>query len=614
MKFRADISFLRAISVLAVLLYHYKISALKGGFIGVDIFFVISGYLMTKIILTGIKNDNFHILDFYKKRVIRIFPALLCTITFFAVVIYILIPTQFISYMKLFSSSSLFFSNIYYYLNSGYFDISSQYNFLLHTWSLSVEWQFYMIYPIILLVFKKMYKTNENKFKLYFFGLIIISFSSMLLHNTSNKPLSFYMFYPRAWEMMFGGLAFLFEKQMKSINKNIKVAVVIFSLVTIVFFLSFVNEKSIAWPSNVTIIPVVLTTLILLFNVDIKLFNNKIVKFIGDISYSLYLWHWPFYVLSLYFAVNGRLRYRLTFIFLSLIFSILTYYFIEKKNYYKQYKMVLGTALVLFIISFSLSQTNSEYILTTDNAKLADAATNYKYSDDAYAQYSLFNKHFSATYSLKDYNLANLKLSDQKNIILLGDSHAAMFSKTLKGLLKNSNYSLIQATADATYPMTNAQGFYKGPKDFFNYFYNIYYPKNYKKISLIVICSNYSGYDKEDLIKNINFTEGYFQKFQTPVIYLGQTDMYSMDYPTHYYLDTNYNIQNKEDNALKYKTHKTNKYLKERLGSKYIDLLGRKILKITQNGTPYMYDSNHLTYAGSEQYKSLIYNSLKCIK
>lgn len=122
MKFRNDISFLRALSVVAVLLYHFKFSFFRGGFIGVDIFFVISGYLMTRIILSGLSDNNFSLSDFYRKRLMRIFPALLAMITFFGILIYFCIPTQWLIYTKQCFASSLFFSNIaFYYWDAGYF-------------------------------------------------------------------------------------------------------------------------------------------------------------------------------------------------------------------------------------------------------------------------------------------------------------------------------------------------------------------------------------------------------------------------------------------------------------------------------------------------------------
>ncbi|MCX8533085.1 acyltransferase family protein [Chryseobacterium luquanense] len=603
MNFRSDISFLRAFSVIAVVLYHFKFAFFNGGFIGVDIFFVISGYLMTRIVLSNFEKNNFKLLEFYQKRVVRIFPALLVMTTIFAAIIYFLLPTQFINYLKLYFSSIGFFSNIYYYLNSGYFDSSSQFNILLHTWSLSVEWQFYMIYPLILLIVKKIYLNNLKLFRGIFIAIIALSIVSMIFHSSFDKSFSFYIFYPRAWEMMIGGLAFLFENKAKNINRNLKFGLVSFSLIMITYMVYSVNEHS--WPSLLTLIPVSLTSLILLLNIDVKIFRNKLIKFFGDISYSLYLWHWPIYVCSLFFGLNDRLRYRVAFIFISIIFATLSYFLIEKKNYNRKSNVILITTLVLFSLSFSLSKLNPKYLFEKSEAKLVYAASEYKSSSNTYKQYSSRNRHLMHDQSLKDYKFIKPDKS-KKNILLVGDSHAAMFSQTLNELINNDNYRLIQTTADASFPIINSETIYKGPKDFFNFFYKNYFPENHDKIDLVLICSFYSAYSKDDLTKKIDFTESYFKKYNTPVMYLGQTDVYPLDYPTLYYLKNTYDIEKPSDNN----TAETNEFLNNKLKDKYVDLLSLKIKKVDESGEPYMFDTNHLTLYGSEQYKKILKNKI----
>lgn len=611
MKFRNDISFLRAISVIAVILYHFKFTLFKGGFIGVDIFFVISGYLMTRIILTGFSKNDFSLSNFYKKRVIRIFPALLVMITFFAVLIYLLIPTQFINYSKSYFSSSLFFSNIYYYFNAGYFNAPSQVNFLLHTWSLSVEWQFYIVYPLILLAFRKTFINNKRLFISILLGLIFLSIGSMFFHYFFNRTYSFYMFYTRAWEMMFGGLAFLYAGLFKEKSIATKKNIFYFSIVTIILFIVFTDAHSLRWPSFITIIPVGLTTIILLIHLDIKLFSNKVVQYIGNISYSLYLWHWPLFVISLFFGLNDNFKYKMVFIVLSIILSIISYHFIEKRNYQKQYKLILCSTIILFLLSFSISKLNPNYFFDKYIANLVFATSNYKDSNAAHKQFSHGNKHLLDIQSFKNFNLKNLKAShDRKNIILLGDSHAAMFSQTINNIFDSNKYNVIQVTGDATYPMIDAEIGYPGPKTLFNYFFKDYFPKNYKKIDLVIISANYYDFYKDDLINKINFNENYFKKYHVPVVYLGQTDNYSIDFPTHYYLKNRFNVENIGMPQLTDKVHLANQYLVKRLGDRYINLLDYKIVKVSKDGVPYINDQNHLTYYGIEQYQNFIVRSL----
>jgi peptidoglycan/LPS O-acetylase OafA/YrhL len=608
-KFRGDISFLRAFSVISVLLYHFKFSYFQGGFVGVDIFFVISGYLMTKIILSGFHLNKFNLLNFYKRRVVRIFPALLVMIVIFSIVIFFLLPTQFLVYLRSTFSSSLFFSNIYYYLNSGYFDQSSQYNFLLHTWSLSVEWQFYLIYPLLLLMLKKLYLTNKYRFRAFFYVLILFSFIAMLLHNNYDNSFSFYIFYTRAWEMMLGGAAFLNEKTLKKIPEKIKILIIILSFIVIVYF-TCINDFKGVWPDLITIIPVLCISVIISLNYDFSIYKNKVVKYIGDLSYSLYLYHWPFYVLSLFFSLETRIRYKLLFILLSVIFSVLSFHFIEKRKYDNKVKYLLSGSLMIFCISLVLTKVDAG-IYYKKIGNLINITANYKYSNESEEQYSLGAKHLLSTQKFEDYNIKYWVVkNDGLHVILLGDSHAGMFSKTVHNLLKENNINCIQATADATYPMLHSKGDFKGPIDFFNYFFTKYFPLNHEKIKLVIISANYAAYSKDELIKKINFTENYFSKYNIKVLYLGQTDIYPIDYPTYYHIKNTYKIV--YNNELKNKKNliEANNFLIDYLGNKYVDLMNYKIKKISPNYTPYMYDSNHLTYYGTEQYKSFIKNRI----
>ncbi|HCR4033766.1 TPA: acyltransferase, partial [Morganella morganii] len=149
--FRKDINGLRALAVLSVVIFHFNRDYLPGGFIGVDIFFVISGFLMTSIIFRGLLNNNFSYTQFLYSRVKRIIPALMCIISILILFGFLFLePMSYLSLGKHSFYSLLFSSNIVYWLESGYFDVNSNNKFLLHTWSLSVEWQFYMIYPLVL--------------------------------------------------------------------------------------------------------------------------------------------------------------------------------------------------------------------------------------------------------------------------------------------------------------------------------------------------------------------------------------------------------------------------------------------------------------------------------
>ena len=177
MQFREDINGLRAIAVIAVVLFHFNSSWMPGGFAGVDVFFVISGFLMTGIIFKGLEQENFSILRFYVARANRIIPALaLLCIILLIFGWFFLSPTEYKALGKHAVSSVGFISNNIYWLESGYFDSSSHEKWLLHTWSLSVEWQFYIIYPIILVLSSKVLSLKMTK-RMLLFGTVIGFFS-----------------------------------------------------------------------------------------------------------------------------------------------------------------------------------------------------------------------------------------------------------------------------------------------------------------------------------------------------------------------------------------------------------------------------------------------------
>lgn len=608
LKFRYDISFLRALSVLAVVFYHFNFDFFKGGFVGVDIFFVISGYLMTKIILSGFDKDNFDVLEFYKKRVVRIFPALLTMILIFGLVVYALIPTQFILYLNSAFSSSLFFSNIYYFLNNGYFDQSSHSNFLLHTWSLSVEWQFYMILPLLLLIFKNTYKKNRQKFNFIFITITGLSFVSMLVHNFYSSTFSFFIFYTRAWEMMLGGMSFLYEKELQKISQKIKPIIIGACFLVIAYFI--IKTEDTSWPSVITLIPVVCIALIIGINQEFKIYKNGIIKYLGDISYSLYLYHWPLFVISFFFGLE-RLRYSIIFIVLSIILSVLSYHFVEKRDYSKKVKQVLLCSAILFGICFFLSKIDANLYLK-NTGTFTNVTANYKNSITAKKQYNLESQHFNGTRNFVDFDKSflNIPNNHKKNIVLLGDSHAGMFAQTINNITTENNYNLIQITADGTYPMKDSEGILKGSVDYFNYIFKNYLPKNYRKIDLVVIISNYAAYPRGKLDQKIKFSQDYFSKYNIPVLFIGQTENYPIDFPTYYYSKKKYNINYPNEESLFENTAKINSYLKENLGSQYINLLELNVKQLSPKNYPYLYDKNHLTYYGTEQYKEVIHKEI----
>ncbi|PMH43441.1 acyltransferase [Vibrio sp. 10N.286.49.C2] len=308
---------------MAVVLFHFNEQWMPGGFIGVDVFFVISGFLMTGIIFRGLEKNNFSILNFYIARANRIIPALvmLCLVLLVFGWFY-LTPTDYTELGKHISSSIGFMSNIIYWKESSYFAVSSYEKWLLHTWSLSVECQFYIIYPLVLVAMSKICSLKTMK-SIVLIGAIIGFIFSILATYRWPTP-AYYLLPTRAWELMFGGVAYLYPLKLK---KNKKKLVEILGLALIATSFIFISKEEL-WPGYLSIIPVFGAFLLIQSNQnDSVLTNNSVFQAIGKWSYSIYLWHWPFVVAINYFSLNDSYIY--IFIVISIVMGFFSNRYLE---------------------------------------------------------------------------------------------------------------------------------------------------------------------------------------------------------------------------------------------------------------------------------------------
>ena len=280
-KFRADINGLRAFAVIAVVLFHFNPSWVPGGFAGVDVFFVISGFLMTGIIFRGLEQNNFSILKFYVARANRIIPALavLCLVLLIMGWFY-LTPVEYRGLGKHVASSVSFLSNFMYWAEAGYFDAASHEKWLLHTWSLSVEWQFYIIYPIILVLLTKIFSTKAIKSMLVIGTILGFIFCVIATYKWPNP--SYYLLPTRAWEMMLGGIAYLYPLTLRDNKKKILELVGLALIIGSYFFISSEN----LWPGYLAVFPVLGSFLIIQAQRNDSFITGNIVfQKIGSWSY-----------------------------------------------------------------------------------------------------------------------------------------------------------------------------------------------------------------------------------------------------------------------------------------------------------------------------------------
>ncbi len=332
MKFRYDINALRAFAVISVVIFHFEESLLPGGFVGVDIFFVISGYLMTGIITSRLALQNFSILDFYIARINRIFPALIAMLMVLLLLAFVFFnPFDLKSLSWKVVSSALFLSNIAFtFLGGGYFAESAQANWLLHTWSLSAEWQFYLLYPFIIILAKRLFGLRAIVFCISF--IFIISLSASVLLSKDYTSASYFNLHTRAWQMLAGGLIlYLPQIESNTVKKTLWLTGVGLIGASSLFF----DERTI-WPGMAALAPVLGAVLFIYSNMqDSKVIGYKIVQSIGTWSYSIYLWHWPLVVAIYMYGLPDWTRFLGGA--LSITLGYLSFRYIENHNYNKHF-------------------------------------------------------------------------------------------------------------------------------------------------------------------------------------------------------------------------------------------------------------------------------------
>lgn len=325
MKFRKDINGLRAIAVVAVVLFHFGIPAMHGGFFGVDIFFVISGFLMTDIITNRLDKKTFSLIIFYFERGKRIIPALAFLCAFLLVIgWFILTPVSYRALGKHVAGSLTFISNIIYLLEANYFDSASREKWLLHTWSLSVEWQFYLLYPLALCLIRKI---NSRLWQCAIIaGIAAASYILCIYFSIRWSSAAFYLFPTRAWEMLAGAVVCLYPL---SLSRHGKIAIELIGIGLICTGI-FVIKGSGAWSEFSALMPVIGTALVISANrAGSIITGNALFQFIGKISYSVYLWHWPIVVGLYYFGELHNPLWIAGAIGASIVAGWLSYIFVE---------------------------------------------------------------------------------------------------------------------------------------------------------------------------------------------------------------------------------------------------------------------------------------------
>ncbi len=449
LDYRPDIDGLRAVSVFAVIGFHAFPNIFNAGFIGVDIFFVISGYLISTIIFQKMELSNFSFLDFYARRIRRIFPSLILILSVcFIFGWFALFPNEFQQLNRHIAGSAGFVSNFILWNEAGYFDNESSTKPLLHIWSLGIEEQFYIFWPLLIWIF---YKTRFN-FIFLILSLLIISFSLNILSSLNDKVGTFYSPLTRFWELLVGSfLAWItINKKNISFSNFYSNIYSVLGVVLIIISFLFINEQ-IVYPGFYALLPVFGAFLIIFAGpnalINKVIFSNKIFVWFGLISFPLYLWHWPF--ISFARIIESEFpneNFRIVAIIISIILSWLTYKYLEKPIRFKN-KSFIKTVILIFLMCFIFIISYFSYY----NKGLPNRGYISNFNEENFKMAFLFSeddqdshKKCMDYYQLQDYiRYCNLSDIDNPKIALIGDSHARALYDGLSFTLKEKGHGLL---------------------------------------------------------------------------------------------------------------------------------------------------------------------------
>ncbi|WP_223495866.1 acyltransferase family protein [Pseudomonas sp. A-RE-26] len=451
LQYRRDIDGLRAVAVMSVVIFHAFPSALTGGFIGVDIFFVISGFLISSILIQALREDKFSLSGFYARRAARIFPALIVVLVSCLSFGWLaMLADEYLSLAKHSIAGAAFVSNLLLWSETSYFDVAANTKPLLHLWSLGIEEQFYFVWPLLLLAFWRL-RTNLP----IAIGLLIaVSFGLNLYQASHNPTADFYSPQTRFWELLAGALlsCLALRAAPSAIWANVMslagTAMIGYGLLTI--------TSAAAFPGMLALVPVAGAVLIIAAGpegmVNRFVLSNRLMVGIGLISYPLYLWHWPLLVFPrIIQSATPSPEIRATAIVAALVLAWATYRFIESPI--RTQRIDRNTAIKGLCGAMVVTTVTALGIQVGDGLPFREAAKPVaRYAEDLgrYPYITYMSKNF---YKCSDEALRNLSFKDLEfgyrcfqskqtgsiDILLLGDSHAEHLLAGFADEFKSSN-------------------------------------------------------------------------------------------------------------------------------------------------------------------------------
>lgn len=468
MKYRKEIDGLRAVAVLPVILFHAGFEAFSGGFVGVDVFFVISGYLITSIILSDMENGKFSIVTFYERRARRILPALffvmLCSLPFAWLW---LLPSHLKDFSQSLTAVAAFSSNILFWLETGYFGTASELKPLLHTWSLAIEEQYYMFFPLFLMALWKLRR------RLIFGSLLFVGVISLIAAQWGayNKPsATFFLLPTRGWELAIGALIafyFLYKRDhVEFIREHKKVSEAFGAVgLALIIYSVFAFNQNTPFPSLYALVPTIGTGLIIAFSTSETVVGRFLgigpMVGVGLISYSTYLWHQPLFVFTRHRSLTEPGTAFLLFLsVLSLALAYISWRYVEapfRDKAIVSRGKVFSFAVVgsIFFASVGLAGHLMEGSpLRLDNAALELLSL----KENSVAKRIKYQEEVTKALTTNKYSIIGIS-RDKPKFLIIGDSHAQALVSSFDNKGKNVEVSGIDMTYFSCPPLVNTEIF-----------------------------------------------------------------------------------------------------------------------------------------------------------
>jgi len=597
MDYRRDIDGLRAIAILPVIFFHAGFNNFDYGYLGVDIFFVISGFLITSFIVNDLKLEKFKVLNFFDRRARRILPGLVfIMIASIPLALVYMQPDDLENFGQSLFATSLFSNNILLYLTSGYWDIASEFKPLLHTWSLSVEEQYYVVFPFLMILIWKL-KSFWLMFLLFLF-LSIISFFYYYFGSFGNESIesraSFLLLFGRAWQILLGAIGALISlkviAKIDTVKKFYKefICLLGISLILLSMFHSLIFEL------NQIYLPVLAsigTLLLLVFSnqnlIATALLRSKLFVWIGLISYSLYLWHQPIFAFARIRSFDEPSFVSMILLILFLI-PLATLSF-KLERFFKNPKNVNNR---IFYSSLIVS------LIIICSAGLTFHFSNgfYKNYNELTAPYLVEDKFYDNDgYIVDAFKFQDLEFSgNKKNLIIYGDS----FARDFINMGRSNDYFKNYEFTIRPYNCFNKQNYTDEEK------FNLI-----KEGDLIII--SYRILPSEASKKCLKNKISYLEKNKIDFLVIGTKDFgYNINRPLK---DKIYDFKAKPSEEIL----EFNDFLKNNVpNEKFIDLLN---LISTEDGVPLFTEDNklmsidraHLTYFGAKEVGKIIFSDIR---